>query len=371
MTGRAVFVENEIFRRPTHKAPHPLAIPRVSTAVDLARSLGWLTPGNTVQSSMASEAEVLRFHDADYLDCLRRAERDQSVTADEAHRFGLGVEGNGLYPDVYRRPMTAVGGTLLACRLALDAGAAAHHPGGGTHHARAARASGFCYLNDAVLGLLAWLDAGLKRLVYLDIDAHHGDGVEAAFHDDPRVLTISIHERDRWPRTGLAHDRAAGGARNLPVPPGFNDTEMRCLMDSVMALIADFAPQAVMLQCGADALDEDPQSHLALSNNAHFDVCRRLLSLGLPLVVLGGGGYNPWTVARVWAGVWGVLGGQDMPEELPTPASEVLRSLDWHLARRRPPAPHLLRTLRDSAREGPVRNEVRDLARQTLEIEAA
>ena len=364
------FIENDIFRRPTHRAPHPLAIPRVSTATDLARALGWLTPDNTVRSSIASQRDALRFHTPQYLACLARAERDGVVTDDEAKRFRLGVEGNGIYPDVYTRPMTALGGTLLACRLACERGIA-HHPGGGTHHARADRASGFCYLNDAVIGLLSWLDAGFQRLVYLDIDAHHGDGVEAAFADDPRVLTISIHERDRWPRTGHAQDRAGGAARNLPVPPGFNDTEMRWLMDrAVMPLIAEFAPDAMILQCGADALDEDPQSRLSLSNNAHFDVCRRLMSVGVPLVVLGGGGYNPWTVARLWSGVWGVLSGRPFPERLPEPARDVLRGLDWHLAKRRPPAPHLFETLRDAPREGQVRDEVIELAKQTLERSA-
>jgi acetoin utilization protein AcuC len=370
--GGALFVENDIFRRPTHKAPHPLAIPRVSVAVDLARALGWLDASNTARSTQATAEQARRFHDADYLACLARAERDQSVTPEEAARYGLGVEGNGIYPDVYTRPMTAVGGTLLACRLARERTIAVHHPGGGTHHARAGRASGFCYLNDAVLGLLSWLDAGLDRLVYLDIDAHHGDGVEAAFHDDPRVLTISIHEQDRWPRTGRAHDRAGGAARNLPVPSGLNDSEMGHLMDhAVMPLIERTSPQAIMLQCGADALDEDPQSRLSLSNNAHFDICRRLMELGVPLVVLGGGGYNPWTVARAWAGVWGILSGQPIPAALPADATRVLAALDWHLARRRPPGPHLLTTLRDPPREGPVRHEVIHLARLIKETEAA
>ncbi len=186
------------------------------------------------------------------------------------------------------------------------------------------------------------------------------------------MLTISIHERDRWPRTGRAEDRAGGAVRNLPVPPGLNDTEMRWLMDAaVMPLIDATAPQALMLQCGADALEEDPQSRLALSNNAHFDVCRRLAAFGVPLVVLGGGGYNPWAVARTWAGVWGVLSGQEPPDELPGAASEVLARLDWHLAARRPPGPTMLRTLRDAPREGPVRDEVSDLARRTLEDQAA
>ena len=210
---------------------------------------------------MATEAEVCRFHDPAYVACLRRAERDGAVTPDEAARYRLGIEGNGLYPDVFRRPMTAAGGTLLACRLALrEPGTVVHHTGGGTHHARRDRASGFCYLNDAVLGLLSWLDAGLRRVAYVDVDAHHGDGVEFAFAGDPRVLTISVHERDRWPRTGLVTDRAGGSALNLPVPPELNDTEMRRVVTgAVLPALDAFAPEAIILQCGADALAEDPQ----------------------------------------------------------------------------------------------------------------
>ena len=128
-----------------------------------------------------------------------------------------------------------------------------HCPGGGTHHGRPDRASGFCYLNDPVLAILAWLDAGLQRVVYLDIDAHHGDGVQDAFHADDRVLTVSVHEAGRWPHTGLATDRAAGGARNLPVPEGFNDSEMRWLLHkAILPLIEAHRPQAIFLQCGAD-----------------------------------------------------------------------------------------------------------------------
>ncbi len=363
-----MFVYNPIFARPTQKPPHPLAIPRASTAFELAASLGWLDgAGRLAWSEPADPAEVLRFHDPAYLACLRRAERDGRVTEEEGRRFRLGIEGNGIYPDVYTRPMTAVGGTLLACRLALSRGVA-HHVGGGTHHARADRASGFCYLNDAVLGLLSWLDGGCRRLVYLDLDAHHGDGVEDAFAGDDRVLTISVHERDRWPRTGAVHDRAGGAARNLPVPPGLNDSEMRVLIDdAVMRLIERHRPDAIMVQCGADALDEDPQARLSLSNNAYFDVCRRLLALDLPLVALGGGGYNPFTVARCWAGIWGVLSGRPLPDRLPEAAQAVLRAIDWHLLRRRPPGDDLLERLRDTPRDGPVRDEIRDIVRIVTE----
>ena len=356
---RALFVTNEIFRRPTHAPPHPLAIPRHAAALDLCRVLGWLDAGNTVVSRIATEAEVRRFHDADYVACLRRAERDGAVTPDEAARYRLGVEGNGIYPDVFRRPMTAVGGTLLACRLALEErGCRVHHMGGGTHHARRGRASGFCYLNDAVLGLLSWLDAGLRRVAYVDIDAHHGDGVELAFAGDPRVRTISVHERDRWPR-GLVTDRAGGGALNGPGPPELNHPEMRGLWGGgVRPALDRFAPDAIILQCGADSLLEDPQSHLALSNNALFAVVSALMARDVPLVVLGGGGYNPFTVARAWAGAWGTLSGQVSPEPMPQAAQAVLRSVEWDGARRRPLTADLLERLHDRPREGPVRDDI-------------
>src|SRR5262249_11177843 len=160
-------------------------------------------------------------------------------------------------------------------------------------------ASGFCYFNDPALAILTLLDQGLQRIYYVDIDAHHGDGVEAAFADDPRVRTVSVHEAGRWPNTGKLQDRAGGSARNLPVPTGFNYTEMRFLCDEVLRPLGErFAPEALVLQCGADALADDPMSGLALSNNAHWYVVDRLRDLAPRLLVLGGGGYNPWSVAR-------------------------------------------------------------------------
>src|SRR6202012_5730195 len=135
------------------------------------------------------------------------------------------------------------GGGMLAARLTAGGGIAPC-PGGGKHHGGPYRASGFCFLNDPVLGLLTWLDLGLDTIVYLDIDAHHGDGVQDAFHDDPRVFTISIHEAARWPFTGAATDRAGGAARNIPLPAGCNDTEYAYVIDhAVLPLIDQRRPQ--------------------------------------------------------------------------------------------------------------------------------
>jgi acetoin utilization protein AcuC len=255
---------------------------------------------------------------------------------------------------------------MLAARLTLDGGIV-HCPGGGTHHGRPDRAAGFCFVNDPVLGLLTWLDLGLDNIVYLDIDAHHGDGVQDAFHDDARVLTISVHEAGRWPFTGAAEDRAGGAARNFPVPAGCNDSELAWLMErAILPLIRARAPQAIMLQAGADALEEDPLAKLSLSNNAHFAVVAALRPLAPRLVVLGGGGYNPFTVGRCWAGIWATLNDRPIPPVLPPPAEAVLRGLRYSRAAGRNPPEHWFTTLRDAPRPGPVRDGVRRMAEAAM-----
>ena len=363
---RPAYIGSEIYRRSTYGPGHPLAIPRVSTCTDLIRTLGWLADGQYLDAPMASDAEITRFHDPDYLAALKRAEARQAVTAEDRERFRIGADGNPVYPEIHRRPATSAGGVLLAARMVL-AGGVVHCPGGGTHHGRRGRASGFCYLNDPVLGLLAWLDAGLTRLVYLDLDAHHGDGVQDAFAGDARVLTISIHEAGRWPQTGTAADRAGGSARNLPVPRGLNDTEHRHLMDhAVLPLIAARRPEAIMVQAGADSLEEDPLARLSLSNNAYWQAIAAVRPLAPRLVVLGGGGYNPYAVGRCWAGIWATLNGHPIPDRLPAAAEAVLRGLVYHRAAGRNPPEHWFTTLRDAPREGALRPEIESLAALAL-----
>ena len=366
-----LYIGSDIYRNSTYGLGHPLAVPRVSTTTDLCRAMGWLPDAVYREAPMASEAQVTRFHDAAYVAALRRAEATQTVSDEDRAAFRIGAEGNPVYPEIYRRPMISAGGVLLAARLTAPGGTV-FCPGGGTHHGRPDRASGFCYLNDPVLGILAWLDGGpdggLQRIVYLDIDAHHGDGVQDAFADDPRVLTISIHEAGRWPRTGLATDRAGGAARNFPVRAGLNDTEMRHIIRcAVLPLILAHRPQAIFLQAGADALEEDPLSRLALSNNAHAETLRAIMPLAPRLIVTGGGGYNPWTVARCWACLWATLNCIDIPDRATPAAEAVLRALTYNRAAGRNPPEHWFTTLRDAAREGIVRPEIEALARQALQ----
>jgi acetoin utilization protein AcuC len=362
MMAAPKFIGSDIYRRSRYGDKHPLAIPRVSAVIDLCRSLGWLDDDVYIDSRLATRDELLTFHRADYLDALVRAESGETLSRDERRRFNIGLNGNPIFGEIFSRPATACGATLTAVEMLSAGDGIVYSPAGGTHHGRPGHASGFCYLNDPVVGLLAFLEHGFDRVLYVDIDAHHCDGVQDAFHGDPRVLTLSIHEAGRWPNTGPAHDTADGSAINLPVEPGFNDTEMALLRDDVVIPVVDaFRPQVLFLQTGADALSEDPLSKLDLSNNAIWDFVASVAGLVPRTLIVGGGGYNPWSVARCWSGIWAGLNGFAVPDTLDGPAEAFLRSLSWNRAAGREPPDHWFTTIRDPARPGPVRRSTADL----------
>ncbi len=343
MPGPPRLIGSEIYRRSSYGGRHPLAIPRVSLTLDLVRALGWLPDGAYIDAPRATPAELARFHDPAYIAAVQRAERDRRVDPEVSARYQIGRAGNPVYPEVFSRPATACGATLAAVELLLggaDAPQIVHSPAGGTHHGRRDRAAGFCYFNDPVLGILRLLDRGVARVLYVDLDAHHGDGVEDAFRDEPRVLTISIHERGRWPYSGGIDDQGPSW-RNLPVPAGFNDSELAFLIGEAVVPLADsFAPEAVVIQSGADGLADDPMSKLALiQQRASWQAVARLQALAPRTLVLGGGGgYNPWAVARCWAGIWATVAGIEIPHRLPEAAERLLRAVEWrHSLARTPP----------------------------------
>jgi len=356
-----LFIGSEIYRGSSYGPTHPLRVPRVSTVMDLARALGWLPPDRFRTSPLAKPAALTLWHEAPYIEALQTAEALGDATPEMRSRFHLGTLSNPVFPQVYRRPATGVGGVMLAAEMLAAAPGAIHVPGGGTHHGLPGRANGFCYLNDVVLGIKVLQRAGLSRIVYVDLDAHHCDGVELAFAGDPHVRMISVHEEGRWPFTGALTGSAGGSAFNIPVPRGYNDTEARAVLEGlILPRVAEFRPEAVVLQCGADSLTEDPLSRLALSNRAYLEALRALWPLAPRLLVLGGGGYNPWSVGRLWTAIWGVIAGQELPDRLPSDAEAVLRGLDWQGGVRPLPDLEMLVTLLDAPREGPVRDEIRD-----------
>ncbi|OYV38067.1 MAG: acetoin utilization protein AcuC [Acidocella sp. 20-61-6] len=334
-------------------------MPRAMLVYDLCAASGWLDQTRYYEAGMASVTELCRFHTPEYIAALMRAEIEQDLPAALRQQTRIGADANVIHPVVFRRPATSAGAALLMAGL-LAQGATVHAPCVGNHHGQPARASGFCFVNDIALAILRLRDLGFRRIAYLDLDAHHGDGVEAAFATDPEVLTISVHEAGRWPRTGTVHD-AAHGIYNFPVPPGFNDTELDYLMQAaILPRLRAFAPEVILLLPGADALADDRMSGLSLSNNALWRAVGDVRALGGRLAVLGGGGYNPFALARSWAGIWARLNGIAIPEVLPAPVTEILATVRFARQAGAVPA-HWLTTLADPASAGPVREAVKRL----------
>ena len=289
-----LYVSAEIFARSAFPAPHPLAFPRAGLVKRCAaRSVGSTAltskasrPAAPTSSAITTPAMSRRLRAPTAISSSRRTSGKNTIS---------GLRANPIFPGLFERAATAVGGSLLAARLAFE-GRVVFHPPGGTHHGGKAAASGFCFFNDPVFAILELLALGAQRVAYVDFDAHHGDGVEEAYAEEPRVMTISIHEADRWPRTGALSDRRGGNARNMPVPRGLNDDEFALLVEeAVLPLLGGFAPDALVILSGADALAGDPLAKLALSNGALVSAVARVAALAPAVVVLGGAATTPGT----------------------------------------------------------------------------
>ncbi len=261
--------------------------------------------------------QLERFHEPRYLDALLRAGHGEHDL--DALWMGLGTPDCPIFPNMYEYVSLAAGGSVTAAKLLLDGEAhIAFNPSGGFHHAHPARASGFCYVNDVVLACMTLAEAG-KRVLFLDVDAHHCDGVQDAFYERSDVMTVSMHESGKtlFPGTGfedeIGHGPGRGYSVNFPLPVGTYDAAfLKVFERGVMPVIEAFGPDVIVLELGMDALAGDPLAHLHLSNNAYADVVERVRDLGKPILATGGGGYHVENTVRGWALCWSVLcGDQD------------------------------------------------------------
>lgn len=313
---------------------HPLNPVRLDLTIRLARELGVLDAAGVriVSPPVPDDALLTAVHTADYIDAVRRAADDPTIL-DLEH--GLGTEDNPCFPAMHEASARVVAGTVDAA-LAVWRGEVDHgvNIAGGLHHAMAGNASGFCVYNDVAVGIQKVLDAGAERVAYVDVDVHHGDGVQAAFYDDPRVLTISLHETPRtlFPGTGYPHEVGAPGAEgsavNVALPPGTADAGwLRAFGAVVPPLLREWQPQILVTQHGCDSHVEDPLAHLALSVDGQRASYVRLHELAHELcdgrwVVTGGGGYALVDVVpRAWTHLLAEAVGTPIDPETDTPAS--------------------------------------------------
>ena len=306
-------------------AHHPFKIHRLGLAYSLIESYKMIDADDitVLLPRMATDPEATDFHTQGYLECLRLS--SDGTWTPNLFVHGLASADNPVFLGVYDWAMS-VAGASIQCAEEILSGLAtrAFNLSGGLHHAMPSHASGFCHINDGVLAIQALTRAG-KRVAYVDIDAHHGDGVERAFYDRSDVLTISIHQSGRtiFPGTGFAHDIGEGAGKgytvNVPLAPGAGDDAYeRTFAEVVLPLLQAYQPDILVTQLGSDAVLGDIVANLRLSLHG-FETClQQFRNLGLPWIALGGGGYDVANVVRAWTLAWATLLDRELPDEIPS-----------------------------------------------------
>jgi acetoin utilization protein AcuC len=311
---------------------HPMAPERMDLTARLVRSLGLfdLEHVSVEAPGVAGDADLESVHSAEFVAAVRRVSGDPSAS-DESR--GLGTEDDPAFAGMHEAAARLAGGSLLAASRILD-GSALHavNFGGGMHHAARDRASGFCIYNDAALAVQKLLDGGIRKVAYIDVDAHHGDGTESIFWNDPRVLTLSLHETGLtlFPGTGFANEiggpQAEGTAVNIALPAGTGDAGwLRAFYAVVPQLVAAFEPEVIVSQHGCDSHRTDPLTHLNLSVDGQREAASAVGHLAERhcagrWIATGGGGYNVLhVVPRSWSHLVAIAAGRPVPLRTPVP----------------------------------------------------
>jgi acetoin utilization protein AcuC len=310
---------------------HPLRPVRVELTVALIRSCGFTAAEGvlTLPRAPFGDDDVLRLHTPDYVEAVRRLSRDPNVRGDT--RYGLGLSDNPCFRGMHEASLEVCGASVAAAQAVWEGRVSrAFNPAGGLHHAMPDRASGFCIYDDPAFAIDWLLRHGARRVAYVDVDTHHGDGVQAMFYDDPRVLTISLHESGRYlfPGTGFPDEIGAGDARgttlNVPLAPATPGGVYLEAFDAVVPAALDaFAPDVLVTQLGCDTHVTDPLAHLALTTDDYVAIAARLAELAERYahgrwVATGGGGYQIASVVpRAWTIYFSEMSGCELPVEVP------------------------------------------------------
>ncbi|KAK5154651.1 hypothetical protein LTR04_005959 [Oleoguttula sp. CCFEE 6159] len=306
---------------------HPMKPWRLTLTKQLVMSYGLHFAMDNYVSLKATKEDMAVFHDRDYLEFLSKITPENITTYDaEVHkRFNIG-EDCPVFDGLWDYCSLYSGATIDAVRkLTNSQSDIAINWTGGLHHAKKGQASGFCYVNDIVLAIIELLRFH-QRVLYIDIDVHHGDGVEQAFQSTNRVMTVSFHKYEPegfFPGTGAADETGPDNAGkhhslNVPLKDGIDDQQYVYLFDAIIGrVVASFRPAAIVLQCGADSLGGDRLGKFNLNIKAHGHCVEFVKRYGLPLLILGGGGYTARNVARLWCHETAICVGAKLNEQLP------------------------------------------------------
>jgi len=311
---RAVYIYTEDLETGGYPKECPFSSGRAGRTREIITSLNLLNLPNTKEVAPVPipEEQLLWFHTEAYLHTLKRAGR--GIHDFKALKRGLGTPDCPLFSDMFNYSALAAGGSPYGAAMIVDGKTdIAFNPSGGFHHADADSASGFCYLNDIVIAAEYFSRKGLRVLV-IDLDAHHGDGVQNAFYHRNDVVTLSMHENGKtlFPGTGFVEeigaDQGRGASINIPLPVGtFDAVYHKAFEEVVLPLVEAISPDVIILPLGMDALAGDPLAHLNLTNNVFADIVADIVECDIPILATGGGGYNPENTARGWALAWSVF----------------------------------------------------------------
>ena len=331
MATRCALVWTDELARYRFRPGHPLDPRRLELTVGLIRAMDLVGDADRpiIPPREATEEELRTVHDADYIEAVQVVSSDPWMRVDR--RFGLGTDDVPVVPHMHEMSRSVVGSTLKAAELVASGEVTrAMAPAGGLHHAHPAAASGFCVYNDLAVAI-RWLqrEHGM-RVLYIDFDAHHGDGVQDIFYEDPDVLTVSIHESGLYlfPATGfideLGEGDGHGSSANIPLEAQTENESFLASFDAVVPELADaFQPDIIVLQSGCDAHVLDPLTHLRCTTSLFEELTRRVVTLAERhaqgrIVATGGGGYAIHEVVpRAWTLVWATLCGVEAPDDIP------------------------------------------------------
>lgn len=336
-TKNAVFIYSSEFEKYSYPPEHPFNTVRATRVREIIYSMGMLSgSGKSEVAPKPAERIVLKkFHTARYLHVLKTAAAGHWDV--EALQMGIGSQDCPIFKGLYEYSVLAAGGTLTAAKMILSGQAdIAFNPSGGYHHAGPEHAAGFCYINDVALACIVLAEQE-KRVLSLDVDVHHGDGVAQAFYDRSDVLTISLHQNPKtlFPGTGFENEIGTGEGKgycvNVPLPVGtYDQAYLKAFETIVLPLTAAYNPDVIVFELGVDALAGDPLANLRLTNNVYAEIVDHLMSFNKPILATGGGGYNIENTVRAWALAWSIFCGADRGEDMSHAMGGVfLETTEW------------------------------------------
>ncbi|WP_053364372.1 acetoin utilization protein AcuC [Bacillus sp. FJAT-27251] len=317
MSGNSVFVYSEDLLKYKFSSHHPFNQLRLKLTLDLLQKADAISDEQIIVPRPATEDELFLIHDPDYVNAVRLAGHGQ-LQSEAADGFGLGTDDTPIFENMHEASSLLVGGTLTAVDQVMT-GKASHalHLGGGLHHGFRGKASGFCIYNDSSVAIKYLQEKYNARVLYVDTDAHHGDGVQWSFYDDPNVCTLSIHETGRYlfPGTGNVNERGQGKGYgysfNIPVDAFTEDGSWLDAYRQAVTEVAEFfKPDVILTQNGADSHYYDPLTHLSATMKIYREIPKLAHQIahqycGGKWIAVGGGGYDIWRVVpRAWALIW-------------------------------------------------------------------